>query len=90
MAISNIPSSIAITESEADTHKKAESIGRAFGMTAEQALASPMLLIGTPESCVAQLRHRANDWGVTQFIFITRSEKVMEILAKQVLPHVAG
>jgi probable F420-dependent oxidoreductase len=90
VAVSNIPSSIAITDSEADTYKKAESIGRAFGMTAEQALASPMLLIGTPESCIAQLRHRANDWGVGQFIFITRSEKVMRILAEQVLPHVAA
>ncbi len=90
VAISNIPSSIAITESEADTRKKAESIGRAFGMTAEQALASPMLLMGTPESCIAQLRHRVSDWGVTQFIFITRSEKVMRMLGEQVLPHVAG
>ena len=88
VAISNIPSSIAITGSEAETLKKADSIGRAFGMTAEQALASPMLLIGTPESCIAQLRHRATDWGVTQFIFITHSEKVMRILAEQVLPHV--
>ncbi len=88
VAISNIPSSIAITESEAETRNKAESIGRAFGMTAEQALASPMLLIGTPESCAAQLQHRAQDWGVTQFIFITRSEKVMRLLAEQVLPFV--
>ena len=90
VAISNIPSSIAITGSEAETRNKAESIGRAFGMTPEQALASPMLLIGTPESCAAQIRHRAQDWGVTQFIFITRSEKVMRLLAEQVLPFVAG
>jgi probable F420-dependent oxidoreductase len=88
VTISNIPSSIAITDSEIETRRKAESIGRAFGMTPEQALASPMLLIGTPESCVAQLRHRARDWGVTQFIFITHSEKVMRLLAEQVLPHV--
>ena len=72
------------------TRKKAASIGRAFGMTSEQALASPMLLIGTPESCVAQLQHRAKDWGVSQFIFITRSEKVMRLLAEKVLPHVVG
>jgi probable F420-dependent oxidoreductase len=90
VAVSNIPSAIAITESEADTGKKAESIGRAFGMTPEQALASPMLLVGTPESCVAQLQHRAREWGVSQFIFITRSEKVMRLLAEQVLPHVVG
>jgi alkanesulfonate monooxygenase SsuD/methylene tetrahydromethanopterin reductase-like flavin-dependent oxidoreductase (luciferase family) len=88
VAVSNIPSSIAITDSEAETRRKAESIGRAFGMTPEQALASPMLLIGTPESCVAQLRHRARDWGVAQFIFITQSEKVMRLLAEQVLPFV--
>ena len=52
-------------------------------MTAEQALASPMLLIGTPDACIAQLRHRAADWGVTQFIFITHSEKLMRILASR-------
>jgi probable F420-dependent oxidoreductase len=89
VAISNIPSSIAITETEAETSQRAERIARAFGMTPEQALASPMLLIGTPESCVAQLRHRAKDWGVSQFIFITGSEKVMRLLAEKVLPHVA-
>jgi alkanesulfonate monooxygenase SsuD/methylene tetrahydromethanopterin reductase-like flavin-dependent oxidoreductase (luciferase family) len=90
VAVSNIPSAIAVTESEPGTRKAAERIGRAFGMTPEQALASPMLLIGTPDSCAEQLRHRARDWGVTQFIFITGSEKVMRILAEQVLPHVAA
>lgn len=89
VAISNIPSAIAITESEADTRKAAERIGRAFGMTVEKALASPMLLIGTPQSCAAQLRRRAGVWGVSQFIFITGSEKVMRILAEQVLPQVS-
>ncbi len=88
VAVSNIPSAIAVTDSEGGTRQAAERIGRAFGMTPEQALASPMLLIGTPEACVEQLRHRARDWGVSQFIFITGSEKVMRILAEQVIPHV--
>ena len=49
---------------------------------------SPLALVGTAEECIMELRRRASDWGVTQFIFAGVAEKVARKLWEQVLAHV--
>jgi hypothetical protein len=62
-----------------------------FQQTPEQLLASPLMLIGTPEECIAELKRRAKDWGTSQVIFtgeVGQNEKQMRDLHEKVLVHV--
>jgi alkanesulfonate monooxygenase SsuD/methylene tetrahydromethanopterin reductase-like flavin-dependent oxidoreductase (luciferase family) len=62
-----------------------------FQQTADEILASPMTLIGTPEECVAELKRRAKDWGTSQVIFtgaVAQDEKLMRDLYEKVLVRV--
>jgi probable F420-dependent oxidoreductase len=60
---------VIITESPAATRKTAESMAPMFGVAPEEMVKSPVSLIGTPDECVTELRRRAKEWGVGQFIF---------------------
>jgi probable F420-dependent oxidoreductase len=79
---------IVLTESREATRATAESFAAMLGLPSEQALRSPLTLIGTPEECVAELRRREREWEVTETIFAARSEDVLRRLAEEVLPHV--
>ncbi len=80
-----------ITESGEATRKTAERMAAGFGMSPEAMLQSPMALIGTPDECIAELKRRAQSWGVTQFIFATMmgiDEQQARRLHEKVLAHV--
>ena len=50
-----------------------------------------MVLVGTHEECVAELKHRVGHWGVGQFIFSTMmggDETQIRRLKEEVLAHV--
>ena len=69
----------------------AEMMAPMFQQTADDLLASPMILIGTPEECVVELKRRAKDWGTSQMIFtgeVGQNEKLMRDLREKVLVHV--
>ena len=69
----------------------AEAMAPMFQMSAEDVLSSPVVLFGTPEECVKELKRRVQNWGVTQFIFtgeVGQSEKLMRDLREKVLVHV--
>jgi probable F420-dependent oxidoreductase len=89
--VSNFIYTLTITDSREATRQVAEMMGSAFGQTPEGILASPMSLIGTPEDCVAELKRRAKNWGVSQFIFSTfmgMDEKTIRRLREEVIAHV--
>jgi hypothetical protein len=49
-----------------------------------------MVLIGTPDDCVKELKRRVQKWGVTQFIFSAFGgidEKMMQRLKQKVIEH---
>ncbi len=80
-----------LTESKEATRKMAEMMAGGFGMSPEAMLQSPMSLIGTPEECVVELKRRAKNWGVSQFIFATMmgiDEQQTRRLHEEVLRHV--
>ena len=81
-----------ITDSKEATLQTAEMMAAGFGMPSGEAmLQSPMSLIGTPEECIAELKRRAQRWGVSQFIFATAmgiDEAQARRLYEQVLSHV--
>ncbi|MGA7869326.1 MAG: LLM class flavin-dependent oxidoreductase [Candidatus Binatus sp.] len=89
--ISNFLFSTIISDSREATRKTAEMMAPMFGQTADDLLASPMILIGTPEECIAELMRRAKDWGTSQMIFtgeVGQNEKLMRDLREKVLAHV--
>ena len=60
-----------LTDSREASRQVAAGIGPAFGLPAEQlsaddVLQSPMMLIGTPDECVTELKRRVKEWGVSQ------------------------
>jgi probable F420-dependent oxidoreductase len=88
--VSNLVFTLAITDSPDATRKAAEMLGPMLGQTPADILGSPMALIGTPEECVTELRRRAKDWGVSQFVFSTFmgvDEKTFRRLREDVLSH---
>jgi probable F420-dependent oxidoreductase len=89
--VSNFVFMTMITETKEASRKNAEMMAPMFNQTAEQLLASPMILIGTPEECVTELRRRAKDWGTEQMIFtgdVGQNEKLLRDLHEKVLAHV--
>ena len=89
--ISNFIFATIISDSREATRKTAEMMSPMFQQTADEILASPMTLIGTPEECVAELKRRAKDWGTSQVIFtgaVAQDEKLMRDLYEKVLVRV--
>jgi alkanesulfonate monooxygenase SsuD/methylene tetrahydromethanopterin reductase-like flavin-dependent oxidoreductase (luciferase family) len=79
-----------LAESRETAIKSAEMMASAFGMAAETLLQSPLALIGTPDECIAELKRRAKEWSVSQFIFagVGWDENVLGRWYKDVLAHV--
>jgi len=89
--ISNFIFATIISESKEATRKSAEMMAQMFQQTADDLLASPMMLIGTPEECIVELKRRAKDWGTSQMIFtgeVGQNEKLMRDLHEKILVHV--
>jgi len=89
--ISNFVFATIISDSKEATRKSAEMMAPMFQQTADDLLASPMLLIGTPEECIVELKRRAKDWGTSQMIFtgeVGQNEKLLRDLHEKILVHV--
>ncbi len=86
--ISNVIFQTFVTDSEAATQSLAEGMAPLFQTTPEAMLHSPLALIGTPEQCVAELRRRTKTWELSQIVFSSVNDVVLQRLAKEVLPHV--
>jgi len=89
--VSNFIFSTIISDSREATRKTAEMMAPMFGQTADDLLASPMMLIGTAQELIVELKRRAKDWGTSQVIFtgdVAQNEKLMRKLHEEVLAHV--
>ncbi|HEY6395172.1 MAG TPA: TIGR03621 family F420-dependent LLM class oxidoreductase [Candidatus Binataceae bacterium] len=89
--ISNVLFTVMITDSREASRKTAEMMGPAFGLSAESVLQSPLVLIGTPDECITELKRRAKEWSVSQFIFSSMmglDENQLRRLREEVLAHV--
>jgi probable F420-dependent oxidoreductase len=86
--ISNVIFTLMVTDSAAATRQTAEAMAPMFSVTPDVLLRTPLVLIGTPEECVAELKRRQREWDVSQVIFSGGAEQQMERLAKEVMPFV--
>jgi probable F420-dependent oxidoreductase len=79
-----------LTDSSAAARQMAEAMAPMFQMSADDVLGSPLVLIGTPEDCVKELKRRIQKWGVSQFMFSafgTIDEKMMRRIKDEVIAH---
>lgn len=79
-----------LTDSQAAARQMAEAMAPMFKLSPEEVLSSPMVLVGTPEDCIKELRRRQQNWGVTQFFFSAGDgfdEKLMRRLKEEVIAH---
>ncbi|MGO9453188.1 MAG: LLM class flavin-dependent oxidoreductase [Candidatus Binataceae bacterium] len=91
IAASNFIFTLMITDSPEATRKTAEMMAAGFGLDSAGMLQSPLSLIGTPDECIVELKRRAKEWGISQFIFSTMmgiDEKQVRRLHEEVLAHV--
>ena len=88
--ISNYLFTISISDSKQAARQMAEMMGPAFKLSADEVLQSPLVLIGTPEDCIKELKRREKNWGVSQFLFSTfggLDEKLLRRLKEEVIAH---
>ena len=81
---------LTITDTQAAGRQMAEAMAPMVQLSPEEVLASPMVLIGTPDDCVKELKRRIEKCGVTQVLFNTPSgldENVMRRLKDEVIAH---
>lgn len=60
-----------------DAHALASAAAPAFGITAEQALASPHALVGTVDECAATIESWRERWGISYISFMGSSAEAM-------------
>ena len=60
-----------------DAHALASAAAPAFGITAEQALASPHALVGTVDECVGTVEGWRERWGISYISFMGSSAEAM-------------
>lgn len=88
--ISSFLFAVNLTSTQAEARQMAEGMAPMFQLSPEQVTSSPMVLIGTPDECIKELKRRIKDWGVTQFIFSAFSaadEKMMRRMKEEVIAH---
>jgi probable F420-dependent oxidoreductase len=79
----------AFTDSPEASLQTAAGIGSMFGIAADQVLRMPLALIGTPDECVAELKRREREWGVSHYIVSGfGGPAYAERFAREVLPRV--
>ncbi len=89
--ISNVMLLFMVVDTAAAARQMIEGIAATFNLSPESLLASPVALIGTPEQCAAELRRRAKNWSVKQFIFssfLGMDEKQIHRVRKEVIPQI--
>jgi len=89
--VSNFIFATIISDTPAAARQSAEMMAKMFGYSLEDVLASPLMLIGTPEECITELKRRVKVWKTTQMIFtgeVGQNEKLMRDLREKVLVHV--
>jgi probable F420-dependent oxidoreductase len=88
--ISSFLFAVTITDSQAAARQMAEAMAPMFQLSPEQVLGSPMVLVGTPQDLIKELKRRVQNWGVTQFLFSAMGgvdETLMRRLKEEVIAH---
>jgi probable F420-dependent oxidoreductase len=88
--ISNFTFALMLADSAEASRAMREGMAAGFGVPAEAVGRAPMVLIGTPEEVIAELRRRAEAWQVREVVFQLQDEALVERFAREVMPALRG
>ncbi len=75
-----------LTASPAETRTVAENLGRVFSLAPDDVLRHPVVLVGTPEEMVAELRRRERTHGLTLLAVNFTGPEQLRTFGERVLP----
>lgn len=84
--ISNFAFTLMLVDSPAAATAMREGMASALGSTPEAVGRAPMVLIGTSEEIVAEVRRRIDDWDVREVVFQFQDEGTVTRFAREVMP----
>jgi probable F420-dependent oxidoreductase len=84
--ISNFAFTMMVSRSEKAVREMREAMAAFLGATPETVGRAPMVLVGTPEEIVTELRRRATAWDVREVVFQFQDQGMVELFAKEVIP----
>jgi probable F420-dependent oxidoreductase len=84
--ISNFAFTLMLVDSREAAQAMREGMAGALGATPELVGRAPMVLIGTPDEMIAEIRRRARDWDVREVVFQLQDEGTVTRFAREVLP----
>jgi probable F420-dependent oxidoreductase len=88
--ISNFAFTLMLVDSPDAARAMREGMAGALGTTPEAVGRAPMVLIGTPEQIVAEVRRRVKDWDVREVVFQFQDEDTVTRFAREVAPALRG
>ncbi len=77
-----------MTSSTEETRQQAEQLGQIFGASAEELLAHPIALIGTPDELITELKRRESEHGLSMLALNFATPDELREFGEKVLPHV--
>jgi probable F420-dependent oxidoreductase len=89
--ISNVMLVFMIVDTAAAARQTIEGMSAAYNISPEVMLASPVVMIGTPEQCATELKRRARNWGVSQFVFsslLGMDERQIRRVREEIIPQI--
>ena len=89
--ISNVMLVFMVVDTAAAARQAIEGMCAAYNIDPEVLLASPVVMIGTPEQCATELKRRAKNWGVSQFVFsslLGMDEKQIRRVREEIIPQI--
>jgi probable F420-dependent oxidoreductase len=84
--ISNFAFTLMLLDSPDASRSMREGMAGALGATPDAVGRAPMVLIGTPEEMVAELRRRAKDWDLRELVLQFQDEGTVTRFAREVMP----
>jgi probable F420-dependent oxidoreductase len=83
---------LAVVDSPEAAKSMTEAIAGAFGFTPDEVRRSPLVLIGTPEECIAELRRRIRAWDLSEIVFSGSLPEsgMMERVAREIVAPLRG
>jgi probable F420-dependent oxidoreductase len=88
--ISNFVFAMALADSPEASRTMREGMAAGLGIPVDTVDRAPMVLIGTPEEMVSELRRRAGAWDVREVVCQFQDQAVVERFAREVMPALRG
>lgn len=88
--ISNFAFTMMVSKSEKAIAEMRQGMAAFLGATPETVGRVPMVLVGTPEEIVVEVRRREKAWDVREVVFQFQDRGMVELFAQEVIPALRG